>query len=206
MKIEDDCCFIKQYTHSGKVSVSLSHYLTVWSNGYSKDYYSINYDDIYFEDASFNGFDPRMVHAGTYIMKKQYLRWEKKIQLAKETAVRMLQQSATPINRNLEVGDIIFYTWVDDEEDEEIREDNHYYGMKIVEIKDDCLFGPCLSIGKHNFDSRDKIRSLEDLCYIQNSSCFITAEAFMATHDYMRNVCRQLLDEIKSHVKIKENK
>ena len=199
MKIEDDSCFIKQYTNSGEEFVSLSHFLLVWEDGFSVDDYIIDEEDIYFEDACYNGVDPNMIHAGTYIMKKQYLWWEKKIQQAKETAVRMLQQTATPINRKLDVGDFIFCTWVDNEEDEEFREDNEYYGLKIVEIKDDRLIGQCLSIGKHSFDSCDKIESLEDLCYIKSSSCLITAEAFMATHDYMRNFCRQLLDEIKSH-------
>lgn len=200
MKIEDDSSFIKHFTHSGKEFVSLSHYLEVWRNGYSVDGYIIGTDDIYFESASYNGFDPNKIHAGTYIMKKQYLRWEKKILQAKEKAIMMLQQTATPINRKLKVGDFIFYTWIDDEEDEEFREDNAYYGMKIVEIKDDRLYAQDIYIGKYYFDSRDKIDCHEDLSDILSSSRFITDEVFMASHEYMRNFCRQLLDEIKSHV------
>ena len=201
MKIEDDSCFVRHFARSDKEFVSLSHYLEVWESGYLVDRYLINDEYIYFEDASYNGVDPKKLHAGTYIMKKQYLRWTKQMQQAKETAVRMLQQTAMSINRKLEVGDFIFYTWVDDEEDEEFREDDEYYGMRIVEIKDDCLLAQDIRIGKHYFSSQDKIRCHEDLNDILGSSCFITAEAFMATHDYMRNFCRRMLDEIKSHAR-----
>lgn len=203
MNIEDDSCYIKHYIRSDEEFVSLSHFLLVWDTGFSVDDYIIDYEDIYYEGASHHNIDPDMIDAGTYIMKKQYLRWTQQIQQAKETAVRMMEQSVAPINRNLAVDDYILYTWVDDEEDEAYRCENEYNGMRIVEIKDDRLLVQSVLIGEHNFDSRDEIdyRELDD---IQNSSCFFTAEAFNTTHDYMRNFCRQLLEEIKSQVKTTE--
>lgn len=203
MQIEDDTCYIRHFVDADKEFVSLSHYQEVWDTGFSVDDYIIEYEDIYYEGASYHNIDPDMIDAGTYIMKKLYLRWTKQIQQAKETAVRMMQQSAAPINRNLAVGDYILYTWVDDEEDETYRCENEYNGMRIVEIKDDRLLVQSVLIGEHSFDSRDEIdyREPDD---VQNSSGFITAEAFNTTHDYMRNFCRQLLEEIKSQVKTTE--
>ena len=203
MQIEADTCFVKHHIHNDDEYIFLSHYQEVWDRGYTVDDYLIGTEDIYYEDAGHSGVNPKTRNAGTYIMKKQYLRWTKQIQQAKETAVRMLEQSATPINRKLEVGDFILYTWIDDEEDEEYRQENEYYGMRIVEIKDDCLFFQSIHIGTHSFDSCDEIRSHET-DDILSSSDFISAESFMATHDYMRNFCRQLLGEIKSQVKTTE--
>lgn len=199
MQIEDDTCFIRHFARSDEEFVFLTHYREVWENGFSVDDYNIDFEYIYYEKADHHGVDTEKIYAGTYIMKKQYLRWTEQIQQAKETAVKMLQQAALPINRNLEVGDFIFYTWKDDEEEEDFRYDNEYYGMKIVEIKDDCLFVQNIQIGEHSFDSCDEVQCHESLNDILCNSCFITAEAFISTHDYMRNFCRHLLEEIKSY-------
>lgn len=203
MQIEDDTCYIRHFVDTDKEFVSLTHYLKAWDTGFSVDDYIIDYEDIYYEGASYHNIDPDTIDVGTYIMKKQYMRWTKQIQQAKETAVRMMQQSVAPINRSLAEGDYILYTWVDDEEDEAYRCENEYIGMRIVEIKDDRLLVQSVFIGVHGFDSSDEIdcREPDD---IQNNSCFITADAFKATHDYMRNFCRQLLEEIKSQVKTTE--
>lgn len=202
MKIEDDTCFIKHFARSDEEWVSLEHFLEVWEDGFSVDYYSIGSERIYYEDAAHSGINPNMIDGGTYIMKKQYLRWTKQIQQAKETAVKMLQQAATPRNRDLEVGDFILYTLEPDEDG--FPDDYAYYGMRIVEIKDDSVLAKSVDIDKYYFDCDDEVHSFEWLEDIQNNSCFITAEAFMATHEYMRNFCRQLLDEIKSQVRTTE--
>lgn len=199
MQIEGDTCYVRHFARTDEEFVFLTHYIEVWENGYTVDDYIIYNEDIYYENAGHHGVDPDEKYAGTYIMKKQYLRWTRQIEQAKETAVKMLQQTASPINRNLEVGDFIFYTWIDDEEDEEFRYDNAYYGMRIVEIKDDCLFVQNILIGEHSFDSCDDVRCHESLNDILRNSCFITSEAFISTHDYMRNFCKHLLEEIKIH-------
>lgn len=196
MKIEDDTCFVKSYRHTDDEFVFLSHFIEVWDNGYSNDVYTISNDSIYFEDASHNGVDPDSIQAGTYIMKKQYLRWTQQIQHAKETVVKMLQHGAMSLNRPLEVGDIILYTWIDDEVEHELREENAYYAMRITKIKNDYLFGQCLLIDKHSFNSIDE-NEYKLPCDIVSSSCFITTDAFLTTNDYMRSFCSKLLDEIK---------
>lgn len=204
MKIEDDTCFVRHIARPNEEFVFLTHYREVWINGYSVDDYIIYNDDIYYEKAGHHGVDPDKVNAGTYIMKKQYQRWTEQIQQAKETAVKMLQQAVSPIYRNIEVGDFILYTWIDDEEDEEFRQDNEYYGMRIVEIKDDCLFVQKLHIGEHSFDSCDEVRCHDSLNDVLCNSCLITAETFVSTHDYMRNFCRHLMEDIKSYAQTTE--
>ncbi len=201
MQIEDDSCFIKLSTHKDKEHIFMAHFKEVWVNGYSVDDYSINKEGIYYEDASHHGVDPRRISPGTYIMKKQYLRWVKQIIQSKETAVRMLRKTSSLINRNLEVGDIILYIWKDYEEEEEYRLDNEYYGMRIVNIKGDYIFAQTIHVGVYNFDSSDKIFRFEDVNDIQKNSYFITSEAYMATHDFIRNFCLDLFNEIKSHIK-----
>ena len=204
MQIEENTCFVKYHPYTKMESVGLRHYKEVWHNGYTVDDYSIYLDDIYYENAAHNGINPAKIDAGTYIMRKQFFRWIKQIQQAKETAIRMLQKNATPINRNLEVGDFILYTWVDYEEDEEYRLDNAYYGMRIVDIKDDSIIAQNLYIDENYFQSNDKLNSFEEINDILINSSFITAETFMVTHDYMRSFCRDLFDEIKSHIRTKE--
>ena len=204
MQIEGDTCYVRHFARADEEFVFLTHYIEVWENGYLSDVYNIDVEDIYYEKAGHHGVDPDEKYAGTYIMKKQYLRWTMQIEQAKKTAVKMLQQSASPINRNIEVGDYILYTWIDDEDDEEFRNNNAYYGMRIVEIKDDCLFVQNILIGEHSFDSSDELQCHESLNDILRNSCFITAKAFISTHDYMRNFCKHLLEEIKIHARTTE--
>ena len=200
-KIEDNTCFIKHSSYSKGESVTLAHFKEVWDNGYSVDDYTIDKEGIYFEDASHNGVDPNQISPGTYIMKKQYLRWVKQMKQSKETAVRMLMKNTSLVNRNLEIGDIILYIWKDYVEEEEYRLDNEYYGMRIVNIKEDSLFAQTIHIGEHSFDSSDTIIRFEDINDIQDNSYFITAETFMAAHDFIRSFCLDLFNEIKSHIK-----
>ena len=204
MQIEGDTCYVRHFARADEEFVFLTHYIEVWENGYLSDVYNIDVEDIYYEKAGHHGVDPDEKYAGTYIMKKQYLRWTMQIEQAKKTAVKMLQQSASPINRNIEVGDYILYTWIDDEDDEEFRNNNAYYGMRIVEIKDDCLFVQNILIGEHSFDSSDELQCHKSLNDILRNSCFITAKAFISTHDYMRNFCKHLLEEIKIHARTTE--
>lgn len=201
MNIENDTCYIKHYANSKKEFASLTHYLEVWDNAYLVDCYFVGNEDIYNEGACHSGVDPDDKYAGTYIMKKQYLRWTKHIQQAKETAVKMMRKVATPVNRNLRVGDNILYIWVDYEEDKEYRQDDEYIGMRIVDINDNSIYVQNIYIGKHYFDSSDEIRCFNDINEIQNNSYFITEEVFMATHDYIRDFCHQMLEETKSHVR-----
>ena len=114
----------KHSSYSKGESVTLAHFKEVWDNGYSVDDYTIDKEGIYFEDASHNGVDPNQISPGTYIMKKQYLRWVKQMKQSKETAVRMLMKNTSLVNRNLEIGDIILYIWKDYVEEEEYRLDN----------------------------------------------------------------------------------
>lgn len=204
MQIEGDTCYVRHFARADEEFVFLTHYIEVWENGYLSDVYNIDVEDIYYEKAGHHGVDPDEKYAGTYIMKKQYLRWTRQIEQAKKTAVKMLQQSASPINRKFEVGDYILYTWKDDEDDEEFRYDNAYYGMRIVEIKDDCLFVQNILIGEHSFDSSDELQCHKSLNDILRNSCFITTDAFISTHDYMRNFCKRLLEEIKRHARTTE--
>ena len=115
----------------------------------------------------------------------------------------MLRQAATPITRNIEVGDYILYPWNHNEDVE--GQNNHFVGMRVVEISGNRLYVQSIYVNSYCFDSADDLdwtyESLED---IQSSSCLITAEAFMATHDYIRNFCRFMLEETKSHAKITE--
>ena len=204
MQIEGDTCYVRHFARADEEFVFLTHYIEVWENGYLSDVYNIDVEDIYYEKAGHHGVDSDEKYAGTYIMKKQYLRWTRQIEQAKKTAVKMLQQSASPINRKFEVGDYILYTWKDDEDDEEFRYDNAYYGMRIVEIKDDCLFVQNILIGEHRFDSSDELQCHKSLNDILRNSCFITTDAFISTHDYMRNFCKRLLEEIKRHARTTE--
>ena len=71
MKIEDDTCFIKHFARSDEEWVSLEHFLEVWEDGFSVDFYSIGSERIYYEDAAYSGINPNMIDGGTYIMKKQ---------------------------------------------------------------------------------------------------------------------------------------
>lgn len=203
MQIENDTCYIRHYVRSDEEFAFLSHYQKVWDGGFSVDDYSINNEYIYYEAAAHHGVDPDKINTGTYIMKKQYLQWTSQIQQAKATAVRMMQQETTPINHPLGEGDFIFYTWINEEEDEDFQ-DNEYYGMRIVKIEDDCLFVQSVQIGKHYFDSSDEVQCYESANDILRTSYFITAEAFKATHDFIRNFCKHLLEEIKSHARATE--
>ena len=201
MQIEDDCCYIKFFPIKDKESVSLTHFQEVWENGYSEDYYSIDKESVYYEDASHHGVDPRRISPGTYVMKKQYLRWIKQIKQSKETALRMLRENSSLVNRNLEVGDTIFYIWKDDEEEEKYRLDDEYYGMKIVNITEDCIFAQTIQITEHHFDSSENIVRFDDVNDVLDNSYFITSEAFMAAHDFIRNFCKDLFNEIKSQIR-----
>ena len=198
MQIENDTCYIKHYLIHDEVFVSLTHYLEIWENGYSEDGYTIDYENIYYEGADHHGYDTDRENAGTCISKNQYLEWTKQIQQAKETAISMMRQAATPINRKLKVGDFLLY-YEKGYIEESYQGDGAFWGMRIVDVDGDSLSAQYIFIGKHSFDSSDELdyheSSLKD---IQANSSFITEEAFMATHDYMRNFCRHLLEEIKS--------
>lgn len=198
MQLEDDSCYIKLFPREDEKSVFLAHFKEVWENGYSVDDYSIDKEGIYYEDASHYGVDPRQISPGIYIMKKQYLRLVKQIKLSKETAVRMLKKESLLVNRNLKVGDFILYIWKDDVEEEEYCLDKEYYGMKIVNINGDCIFAQTIHLGEHYFDSSNKIVCFNDVNDVQNNSYFITSEAFMAAHEFIRKFCRDLFKEIKS--------
>ena len=69
--------------------------------------------------------------------------------------------------------------------------------MRIDEIGDDSLLVQSVDVGTHCFDSGDEIEQFEYFNDIKGSLYFITAEAFKATHDYMRDFCRHLLEEIR---------
>ena len=206
MKIKDDTCFVRHIANSDEEFVFLTHYREVWENGYCLDDYIVDTEYIYYEYAGHHGFDPDKIYAGTYIMKEQYLKWTKQIQHAKETAVKMLQQAATPISRDIEAGDFILCLWNFNKEDESDLCDNEYIGLRVVEIQGSRIYAQRVYIGICGLDSCDDLDwEYESLDCIQSRSCFITAEVFMASHDYMRNFCIHLLEEIKSHAKITEH-
>ena len=198
MQIENDTCYIKHFLIHDEEFVSLTHYLEVGEDSYSVDDYTIDNEEIYYEGADHYGCDTDRENAGTCISKNQYLEWTMQIQQAKETAISMMQQAATPINRKLKVGDYLFY-YEEGYIEEGYHGDGAFWGMKIVEIQGERLSAQYIFIGKHSFDSCDELDYHESsLKEIQANSSFITQEAFMATHDYMRNFCRHLLEEIKS--------
>ena len=77
--------------------------------------------------------------------------------------------------------------------------------MRVVEIRGNLLYVQSIYVNSYCFDSADDLDwTYESLENIQSRSCLITAEAFMATHDYIRNFCRFMLEETKSHAKITE--
>ena len=204
MRIEDDSCYIKYYVHSDGEFVGIIYYKEIWEEGYLSDTYIIDPEYISFEDAAHHGYVPNLKEVGTYVIKEQYVRWMEKIKQAKETAAKMLRQAAIPITRNIEVGDYILYSWNCDEDIEGHCNDD-FVGMRVVEIKKNRLYVQSIYVNSFCFDSVDDLDwTDESLEYIQSRSCFITAEAFMATHDYIRNFCRFMLVETKSHAKITE--
>lgn len=199
MNIENDSCFIRCFEDCDGEFAFLTHNILVYENGCSDETFTIDHEDIYYEEADYVGFDPNDINPGTYITKQKYLHWEKQIMHAKETAVKMLQQAAQPINHNIEVGDFILHIEKGNIE-KGYNDDGAFWGMRIVEIKGERLFSQCVFIGKHGFNSCDEIyESDESIQDIQNNSYFITAESFLATHNYMRIFCQQLLDDIKSY-------
>lgn len=198
MQIENDTCYIKHYLIHDEEFVSLTHYLEVGEDSYSVDDYTIDNENIYYEGADHYGCDTDKENAGTRISKNQYIMWTRQIQHAKEMAIIMMQQAATPINRKLKVGDFLLYS------KNKCHVDNTIWGMRIVEIKDDRLLTQSVFIGKHNFDCSDELEYHDmPLKDIQANLSFITQEAFMASHDYMRSICQQLLVEIKSVINLK---
>lgn len=210
MRIEDDSCYIKYYVHSDGEIVGIIHLKQIWEDdkeiweeGYLSDIYIIDPEYISFEKTGRYGYVPTLKEVGTYVIKKQYVRWVEQIENAIETAAKMLRQAATPITRNIEVGDYILYPWNHNEDVE--GQNNHFVGMRVVEISGNRLYVQSIYVNSYCIDSADDLdwtyESLED---IQSSSCLITAEAFMATHDYIRNFCRFMLEETKSHAKITE--
>lgn len=204
MRIEDDSCYIKYYVHSDGEFVGIIYYKEIWEEGYLSDTYIIDPEYISFEDAAHHGYVPNLKEVGTYVIKEQYVRWMEKIKQAIETAAKMLRQAAIPITRNIEVGDYILYSWNCDEDIEGHCNDD-FVGMRVVEIKKNRLYVQSIYVNSYCFDSADDLDwTDESLEYIQSRSCFITAEAFMATHDYIRNFCRFMLVETKSHAKITE--
>ena len=204
MRIEDDSCYIKYYVHSDGEFVGIIYYKEIWEEGYLSDTYIIDPEYISFEDAAHHGYVPNLKEVGTYVIKEQYVRWMEKIKQAIETAAKMLRQAAIPITRNIEVGDYILYSWNCDEDIEGHCNDD-FVGMRVVEIKKNRLYVQSIYVNSFCFDSVDDLDwTDESLEYIQSRSCFITAEAFMATHDYIRNFCRFMLVETKSHAKITE--
>ena len=198
MNIENDSCFIRYIKDCDGEFAFLTHYIIVNENGCSDETFTIDHEDIYYEKAGHAGFDSDDINTGTHITMQQYLQWEKQIKQAKETAVKMLQQAARTINHDLEVGDFIIHL-EKGHIGEGYHDDGAFWGMRIVEIKGDRLFTQCVFIGKHGFNSCDEIyESDESIQNIQNNSHFITAESFLATHNYMRIFCQQLLNDIKS--------
>lgn len=200
MRIEEDSCYIKHYVHSNEDLVGIIIFKEICEEGYRADTYIIDPEYISFENV---GYVTIQEEVGTYVKKEQFVRWIEKIKQAIETAAKMLRQAATPITRNIEVGDYILYPW---NHNEDVKgHNNNCVGMRVVEISGNRLYVQSIYVNSYCFDSADDLdwtyESLED---IQSSSCLITAEAFMATHDYIRNFCRFMLDETKSHAKITE--
>ena len=200
MRIEEDSCYIKHYVHSNEDLVGIIIFKEICEEGYRADTYIIDPEYISFENV---GYVTIQEEVGTYVKKEQFVRWIEKIKQAIETAAKMLRQAATPITRNIEVGDYILYPWNHNEDVE--GHNNNCVGMRVVEISGNRLYVQSIYVNSYCFDSADDLdwtyESLED---IQSSSCLITAEAFMATHDYIRNFCRFMLEETKSHAKITE--
>lgn len=205
MNIENDSCFIRYIEDCEGGFAFLTHYILVDENGCSDETFTVDHEDINYERAGHAGFDPDDINTGTHITKQQYVQWEKQIKQAKETAVKMLQQTARPINHDLEVGDCILHL-MNGYIGKGYHDDDAFWGMRILEIKGERLFTQCVFIGKHGFNSCDEIyKSDESVQDIQNNSYFITAESFLATHNYMRRFCKDLLNEIKSHVRTLED-
>lgn len=130
MKLDKDSYYIKYWVNSnGSEHAGMTHYIDVWSNGYLEDTYLFDREGIYFEDASWNGIDPDDSHAGKRILKRFYVRWEKRVIDCKTEVERIARENASPLVKACSVGDCLYfplkeiYAQLEEEEPEEELEE-----------------------------------------------------------------------------------
>ena len=142
-RAEADTCYVYPRTRSGAPLYGFRKVGEVKDNWYTDETYIIDSDDIYFEAASWNGFDAERFDGDKIISRKEYDRLKDIVESARISIVESLKKVAKERDRELQVGDYLLHYYVDHEEwcDSDNIQHVHHEVIstcyKILEISDD---------------------------------------------------------------------
>lgn len=153
MKIDDNSYFIKYELRNGEEFARINHYGEVWENGYELEYYVINNDSIYYEDASFNGFSTSIDNCWKRILARNFNRWRDEINKSKQNLIDMGKKAGIEIVKELKAGDCVFIT-VPPYDPEDEYEEVEYSFLEVDSVDNDFVCGKIMLIETNYFDYR----------------------------------------------------
>ena len=203
-RIKPNSCYASTHSHNGVTYYSLYHYTDIWDDneawgdGFSVDSYIISPNDIYFEDASWNGKIAVEQESFIPISAQLYNRWHNLITKTRESIVLQGKSNCRPLQGKPNIGDYLFYHYTRDEEDE--YDYDFSYFSKIVEVGDDFYkIEDIVDLDIYNFSCKHKIRTQREDYEIERilESQIIDAATCTAAENATMELIERLRNEIK---------
>ena len=108
MKIDDNSNYIKYEIKKGKECAYMSHYGEVWEDGFAVENYDISNNNIYYEDAVWNGHSAHIDNCWKRILARDFNRWRDEINKTKQNLIDKGTRAGTEIVKELKEGDYVF--------------------------------------------------------------------------------------------------
>ena len=204
-RIKPNSYYASTHSHNGVTYYSLYHYKDiwddneVWGDGFSVDNYIISPNDIYFEDASWNGKIAVEHESFIPISAELYNRWHNLITKTRESIVLLGKSNCRPLQGKPNIGEYLFYHYTRDEEDE--YDYDFSYFSKIVDVGDDFYkIEDIVDVDIYNFGCKHKIRTQQEDYEIERvlESQIIDADVCVAAENATMELIERLRNEIKT--------
>ena len=204
MKIDENSFYLRYIIRSGaEDSACLEHYVNFWEDGYSVDTYILENKCVYFEDASYSGFDPDIPSSAIRISEEQYHYWVNRIAGCKEMINYFSKKYATPRNHPLEIGDYLFIDMkgIISHDEDIIEIQSREPDLILVNVVDNDTSkagGPTILVNKYDLCYDENVLPLYEYLDCKNHVYCIPKEVYDKARSLIDYAYSELMAEMKN--------